>query len=208
MKNRVIWDLMNASIWHYFILYKPYRILSGFTGEGSQQTLASLTVFPKDVYPVGRLDQDSEGLLLLTNDKTLNHRLLSPGNRHEREYWVQVEGDITAGALAQLRNGLPIRLDGIPYLTKPCQAERFRYPPEVPARIPPVRTRMQIPDSWIRLVLQEGKNRQIRRMAAATGFPVLRIIRYRIAGITLAGMLPGELKELNRDEFYQSLFVP
>ncbi len=148
------------------------------------------------------LDYDSEGLLLLTNDKQVNHRVLHPSFAHEREYWVQVEGSITEDALSQLRNGLSISIDGKVHRTKPARAIAFAEPPGVPERNPPIRFRQNIPTSWISLSLTEGKNRQVRRMTAKTGYPTLRLIRYRIGILTIDGLQPGEMMELDRNTFY------
>ena len=161
---------------------------------------------PSDIYPVGRLDYDSEGLLLLTNDKSINHRLLDPQFEHEREYWVQVEGSIEDNVLRQLETGVTINVDGQSYKTKASGAILFVQPPSVPERIPPIRVRKNIPTTWIRLILTEGKNRQVRKMTAAVGFPTLRLIRARIQGIALEDLAPGQMRELSRDELYPKLF--
>jgi 23S rRNA pseudouridine2457 synthase len=171
-----------------------------FSPVEGKQTLADYFKVPKDVYPVGRLDYDSEGLLILTNDKTLNNKLLNPAFKHEREYWVEVEGAITATALQQLQKGITISIDGKQHHTLPAKAFSFETAPEVPERNPPVRFRKHIPTSWISLSLVEGKNRQVRKMTAAVGFPTLRLIRQRIEKITLEQMLPGDIKALNRDQ--------
>lgn len=190
----------------YFIIHKPYLVLSQFSAQEGKQTLADYCDVPTDVYPVGRLDFDSEGLLLLTNDKQLNHRLLHPQYKHEREYWVQVDGAITTTALQQLMHGVVISIDGNAHRTQPCIASTFVEAPDVAERNPPIRFRKNIPTSWIKLSLHEGKNRQVRRMCAAVGFPVLRLIRYRIENITLAHLQPGQTKELSRATVYQALF--
>lgn len=161
---------------------------------------------PPGVYPVGRLDYDSEGLLILTNDKQLNHRLLHPGFGHEREYWVQVEGDITDIAINKLERGVDIAIDGKTYRTKKAKAVKFLNVPHLPERNPPIRYRKNIPTSWISLVLHEGKNRQVRKMTAQTGFPTLRLVRYRIANISLDRLQPGEMIDMSRDEMYIKLF--
>ncbi len=161
---------------------------------------------PVDVYPVGRLDYDSEGLLILTSDPQLNHRLLHPAFAHEREYWVQVEGIMDDASLQVLRSGVTITIDGKPYRTGKCLAKRFTAAPAVAERDPPVRFRKNIPTSWIRLVLTEGKNRQVRKMTAKAGFPTLRLIRYRIKKLTLEGMMPGQIIELKQQEIYERLF--
>jgi 23S rRNA pseudouridine2457 synthase len=162
---------------------------------------------PADCYPVGRLDFDSEGLLIVTNDAAVNHKLLNPRFAHDREYWVQVEGAITPAALRELEKGVTISLDGKPYQTLPAVAGLFESPPPVPDRNPPIRYRAQIPTTWIRLVLREGKNRQVRKMTAQTGFPTLRLIRYRIEGLDLGEMAPGEMRSLSRQQLYSLLFA-
>lgn len=190
----------------YFIIYKPFQVLSQFTPEGSKRTLKDCFPVPGDVYPVGRLDYDSEGLLLLTNDKQLNYRLLDPRFAHEREYWVQVEGMIDAAGARKLEPGVIITVDGKPYRTKPCKAIVFDTPPAVPERNPPIRYRKNVPDSWLKLLLTEGKNRQVRKMTAQAGFPTLRLIRYRIERLTIEGLQPGDMRALSRSEIYTSLF--
>lgn len=191
---------------YYCLIYKPYHVLTRFGQEDNKAGLADHFKVPRDVYPVGRLDYDSEGLLVLTNDKTLNNRLLNPLFAHEREYWVQVDGAITPAAIRQLQQGVTITIDGKPYRTKPCRAALFEHPPAVPPRNPPIRFRKEIPAPWIRLILQEGKNRQVRKMTAAAGFPTLRLIRYRIGRATLEGLQPGEMRQLGKEEMYGLLF--
>jgi 23S rRNA pseudouridine2457 synthase len=192
---------------HYFIIYKPYLVLSQFsTTERDKQTLKHFFEVPTDVYPVGRLDYDSEGLLLLTNDTRLNHRLLHPSFAHEREYWVQVDGAVTTDAIQRLQKGITIQLDGKPYTTQPCKAHLMEPAPAVPERVPPIRFRKEIPAPWINLVLTEGKNRQVRRMTAATGFPTLRLIRYRIEALSLGELLPGQMISLSQKTISKKLF--
>ena len=190
----------------YFIIYKPFQALSQFTSQEQKQTLQTYFKVPPDVYPVGRLDYDSEGLLLLTNDTSLNHRLLQPEFLHEREYWVQVEGTITAAAIQQLQQGVVISVNGKKYQTRPAKVSAFTTDPEVPERHPPIRFRKNIPVCWIRVIVTEGKNRQVRKMTAQSGFPTLRLIRYRIGNLTLDSLQPGELRELGREEIYKRLF--
>lgn len=190
---------------YYYIIYKPYEVLTRFTPEGNKACLADYFKVPSDVYPVGRLDYDSEGLLILTNDKTLNQQLLLPQHAHEREYWVQVDGAVTAEAVEQLAAGVQINVDGKMYRTKRCRAEIFEEEPLLPPRNPPIRFRKSIPAPWIRMVLQEGKNRQVRRMTAAVGFPTLRLVRYRMEDITIAGMQSGEMVEMSKKEIYRKL---
>src|SRR6476659_6288504 len=169
----------------YFIVYKPYLVLSQFISQLNKQTLADYFAVPKNVYPVGRLDEDSEGLLILTNDEQLNHRLLNPSFEHEREYFVQVDGAITQEAIQQLQQGVEINVNGKMYKTKSCKVELFKEAPTVPERNPPIRFRKEIPAPWIKMILTEGKNRQIRKITAKVGFPTLRLIRYRIEEIEL-----------------------
>ncbi|GAB3893657.1 pseudouridine synthase [Spirosoma agri] len=189
----------------YYLIYKPYLMLSQFSREGGKPTLADLDYeFPKDVYPVGRLDADSEGLLLLTSDKQLNHRLLNPKFRHNRTYYVQVEGELTNGACRQLSEGVTISVDGKAYHTLPAEA-RTLIEPRLPERNPPIRYRASIPTSWLLIALHEGKNRQVRRMTAAVGFPTLRLVRWAIEGLTAEAMLPGQVKELSHSEVMRGL---
>jgi len=180
-------------------LYKPYGVLSQFTPEpGSRwRTLATLGL-PPHVYPIGRLDADSEGLLLLTDETALNARLLHPQQGHRREYWVQIERIPTAKSITQLADGL--RLGD--RQTLPGRAWRLEPAPEVPPRDPPIRVRKTVPDCWLALELTEGKNRQVRRMTAAVGHPTLRLHRERIGALTLAGLglVPGSWRELTDAE--------
>ncbi|MES2701446.1 MAG: pseudouridine synthase [Bacteroidota bacterium] len=183
----------------YYIFHKPYQVLSQFSAEGEKRTLAHY--FPavaKNIYPVGRLDYDSEGLLLLTDDKPLTHRLLDPSFAHERTYWVQVDGAISDEAVSKLIQGVLINVDGKEYKTKKAKAVILTDQPDVTERDPPIRYRKSIPTSWIALTLTEGKNRQVRKMTAAVGYPTLRLIRYAIGNITMAGIAPGEHKLLSR----------
>lgn len=191
---------------YYFKLYKPYQVLSQFSAEGGKQTLADFFDLPKDVYPIGRLDYDSEGLLLLTNDKQLNHRLLHPKFFHQRSYWVQVDGSITDHAIHQLANGVDINLDGKIYRTKKAIAKIFETDPLVPDRNPPIRIRKEIPAPWIELILTEGKNRQVRKMTAKVGFPTLRLIRNSIEDIIVNDLQPGDIVSISEKEIYQKLF--
>lgn len=191
---------------HYFIIYKPFQVLSQFTSQEGKRSLKDFFDVPSNVYPVGRLDYDSEGLLILTDDAALNHRLLHPSFRHEREYWVQVEGLIDLPAIERLEKGLLINIDGKPYHTQPGIVKPFAAAPELPERNPPIRFRKNIPTSWISLVLTEGKNRQVRKMTAAAGFPTLRLVRYRIEAITIRGLQPGEMSMPGKNEIYKSLF--
>lgn len=190
-------------VYRYYVVYKPYGMLSQFTpDQPGQHTLAELSAaLPKDVYPVGRLDADSEGLLLLTNDPRLNARLLLPEGGHERVYWAQVEGIPTEEALDTLRSGVVIRINGKPYRTRPARVRLLEVPPELPPREPPIRFRKSVPDRWVELSLIEGKNRQVRRMCAAVGYPVLRLVRVQIGPLRLGEgplrhLQPGEVREV------------
>ena len=161
---------------------------------------------PKNVYPVGRLDYDSEGLLVLTSDGSINNRLLNPSHAHTREYWVQVDGAISNEALNKLQRGVHITIDGKKLHTRPCTAELFESAPEVPDRDPPIRFRKSIPAPWVKMILTEGKNRQVRKMTAAVGFPTLRLVRFRIEDCTLDGLRPGEMRLFKKEELCHLLF--
>jgi 23S rRNA pseudouridine2457 synthase len=178
--------------------HKPYGVLSQFTPEpGSRwRTLAEFNL-PRNVYALGRLDADSEGLLVLSDEPGLNSKLLDPTQRHPREYWAQVERVPDRDALAQLARG-GIDLDG--HRTLPCRAKLLDPPPLIPPREPPIRVRKNVPDAWLSLELVEGKNRQIRRMTAAVGHPTLRLIRVRIGAFELGVLKAGEWRELTSPE--------
>ncbi|GAB3166978.1 pseudouridine synthase [Telluribacter humicola] len=180
-------------------------MLSQFSREGDKPTLADLDfTFPKDIYPVGRLDADSEGLLLLTNDNHLKTRLLEPRNRHYRTYYVQVEGLITEEACEKLSQGVSISINGKTYQTLPARAVVIEEP-QLPERNPPIRFRQNIPTSWVSLSLYEGKNRQVRRMTAAVGFPTLRLVRWAIGNTLLDTMQPGEVKEVEGKDLIKKI---
>ena len=197
--------LKSPHMFHYFAVFKPFGMLSQFTSEGKHQTLADLKFpFPKDVYPVGRLDADSEGLILLTNDKRVNSKLLEPSNKHKRKYIVQVEGEITEDALKLLEKGMQLNDKGNIYKTLPAIAAIIEEP-ALPDRNPPVRFRKSIPTSWIELIINEGKNRQVRKMVAAAGFPALRLIRVEIEDFKLDKMENGLVQEISKSEFYSKL---
>ena len=191
---------------YYCLIYKPFNVLSQFTSGEGKQTLKDFFDVPTDVYPVGRLDYDSEGLLILTNDKKLNHELLNPLFEHSREYWVQVDGEITDQALHDLQHGVDITVDGKLYRTKKCKTIAFKTAPVVPDRNPPIRVRKSIPTSWVKMIVTEGKNRQVRKMTAAVGFPTLRLIRHRIEKCEIERLQPGEMRILTRGEMYHYLF--
>ncbi|THD74741.1 rRNA large subunit pseudouridine synthase E [Thalassobius vesicularis] len=173
---------------------KPFDVLSQFTDKGTEgsarRTLSEFIDVP-GVYAAGRLDRDSEGLLVLTDDGRLQARIADPKAKTSKTYWVQVEGEITDEALEQLRRGVMLK-DG---MTRPAQAERIEEPAGLWPRVPPVRFRKSVPDGWIALTITEGRNRQVRRMTAAVGFPTLRLIRYRIGDWTLDGLDSGTWRD-------------
>jgi 23S rRNA pseudouridine2457 synthase len=190
--------------------HKPFGVLSQFTGDGSPNRPLAEFNFPKNVYPIGRLDADSEGLLLLSDEPAWNERLLHPRHAHEREYWVQVERIPTREALDKLERGVMIQ----GHQTLPCRAWLLEpqpvaatpphgdgaTTPHIPPRIPPIRFRKSVPDCWIGLELIEGKNRQVRRMTAAIGHPTLRLLRVRIGSLKLRDLAAGKWKILTADE--------
>ena len=175
---------------------KPYGVLSQFTPDGSPNRTLAEFGFPQEVYPIGRLDADSEGLLLLSDEAGLNTRLLDPEHGHPRCYWAQVERIPSPEALAQLAGGVTIQ----DYKTRPCRAWVLDPQPEMPPRDPPIRVRKSVPDCWVALELHEGKNRQVRRMTAAIGHPTLRLVRRSIGELMLGALAPGVWKELSIDE--------
>ena len=188
----------------YFLVNKPYDMLSQFTRERPEhRTLADLHDFPKDVYPVGRLDRDSEGLLILTDDKRFNHQLLDPKFAHPRTYAVQLEGEPTGDALARLAAGVTINLKGKQHRCRPVEVTPL--PPAAPPRVPPVRFRKNIPTTWWALTLTEGKNRQVRRMCAAVGYPVLRLIRSAIGELSLDDLAGQQVREVSVSYLRQRL---
>jgi 23S rRNA pseudouridine2457 synthase len=174
--------------------HKPYGVVSQFTPDGSPNRTLAEFAFPKGVYSIGRLDADSEGLLLLSDEAALNQKLLHPSHGHHRVYWVQVEKIPTPAALAKLEKGIVVQARH----TLPCRAWRLEPQPEVPPRIPPIRERKSIPTAWIGMELVEGKNRQVRRMTAAVGHPTLRLIRVGVGMLDLLalGLAPGETRDL------------
>lgn len=178
--------------------HKPFGVISQFTQEVAGQRTLAFYQFPKNVYPVGRLDMDSEGLLVLSDDKSLIDHLLNPKKEHIKTYFVQVEGLISDNAIMQLSRGILIH----GRKCRPCQATRIS-DPGWPARNPPVRFRKVVPTSWIEIRLTEGKNRQVRRMTAAVGFPTLRLIRVAIGDFQLGNLALGQWKELSESEAKQ-----
>lgn len=191
----------------YYLIYKPYGILSQFTREGNHKSLADLGFnFPKDVYPVGRLDHDSEGLLLLTNDNFLKTRLLEPKFKQEKTYWAQVDNEINEEALVKLSKGVKIKHKGKDYQTLACYTKKLEVP-LIPDRDPPIRVRKNIPTSWVEITITEGKNRQVRKMTAAVGFPTLRLIRVGIGALTKRHLEGSQIKRINQKEVYAILKI-
>ena len=191
----------------YYLIYKPYQVLSQFTSSDGKLCLKDILNVPKDVYPVGRLDYDSEGLLLLTNDTSINHQLLHPKFAHARTYWVQVDGAITNDAVEALSKGVTISVDGKTYETKKATLNILPDNLLVPERNPPIRVRKSIPTSWVSIQLTEGKNRQVRKMFASVGFPVVRLIRSQIGQFSIAQMQPSDCLSLSFEEVQNALFV-
>jgi 23S rRNA pseudouridine2457 synthase len=176
----------------YIQFHKPFGVVSQFSGGG--RTLKDYIPVP-GVYPAGRLDADSEGLMLLTSDGVLQHRLTDPRYEHPRTYWVQVEGVPDAGAVERLARGVAVQ----DYLTRPAKVRLLEAEPALPPRDPPVRFRKSIPTSWLEMTLTEGRNRQVRRMTAAAGFPTLRLVRVAMGPLRLT-LGPGEWRDLTGDE--------
>ena len=181
----------------YLLFYKPFDVLSQFTDNSQppRSTLKDYVPVPA-VYPVGRLDHDSEGLMLLTNHGALQHRLSDPKFQHPRTYWVQVEGLPDEADLEPLRQGLQIQ----GYFTRPAKVSLIPREPDLLPRNPPIRVRKSIPTCWLAIALTEGHNRQIRRMTAAIGFPTLRLVRVAISHLRLEGLQPGEWRDLSSAE--------
>ncbi|MBD2314703.1 pseudouridine synthase [Desertifilum sp. FACHB-1129] len=191
--------------YRYLLFYKPYDVLCQFTDNASEQPRKTLKDYINvpDVYPVGRLDRDSEGLLLLTNHGQVQHRLAHRQFAHPRTYWVQVERIPDELALSQLRQGVKIQ----DYRTRPAQVRLLEAEPSLPPRDPPIRFRKSVPTAWLEMTLTEGRNRQVRRMTAAVGFPTLRLVRVAIAHLKLEGLQPGEWREVTPKAFQQVLGI-
>jgi 23S rRNA pseudouridine2457 synthase len=177
----------------YILFYKPYGVVSQFSGEG--RTLKDY-IPVKNVYCAGRLDHDSEGLLLLTDDGALQHRLTDPEFEHPRSYWAQVERVPEEQSLRRLREGVVIQ----GYRTRPAKVRLLDHEPALPPREPPIRFRKNVPTAWLELALTEGRNRQVRRMTAAIGHPTLRLVRVAIGELGLEGLKPGEWRDVSQDE--------
>jgi 23S rRNA pseudouridine2457 synthase len=193
----------HSSAKSYLLFNKPYGVLSQFTSENGHRSLADFGPFPEDVYPVGRLDADSEGSLLLTNDNDLKHRLTEPKFGHRRTYLVQVEGFPDEKALERFRKGLVIQGK----MTKPAEVRIIETEPNLPPRSTPIRFRKEIPTTWLEVVLREGRNRQVRKMTAAIGYPTLRLVRVGIESIHLGDLQPGKTRTLSQTEIRALLEV-
>jgi 23S rRNA pseudouridine2457 synthase len=178
------------------LFYKPYGVLSQFTREGEWKTLADFGPFPDTVYPAGRLDADSEGLLVLTDDNRIKRRITEPGSSHPRTYVAQVERVPEPAALERLRHGVIIEGKK----TRDAGVTLLAGEPDIPPRQVPIRFRKTVPTAWLELTLTEGRNRQVRKMTAAVGHPALRLIRTRIGDLTLEGLSPGMWRSLTADE--------
>lgn len=190
----------------YYLFNKPFGVLSQFSKEQhDQKSLKDYLNVPIDVYPVGRLDKDSEGLLLLTNDPSVNSKILHPSNKLPKTYWVQIEGKPDKLKLQKLKAGVKIQIDGSLYLVKALTIKILDPDPVVVPRDPPIRFRKTVPDSWIEISIDEGKNRQVRRMLAAIGYPVLRLIRISIGKLQLLDLQSGKSKEIIKSELMGSL---
>lgn len=179
----------------YILLFKPYGVLCRFTDVEGRPTLAEFDL-PPHVYPAGRLDKDSEGLLFLTDDNQVVHRLTHRRFEHPRVYLVQVERMPDEASLEALRQGVVVRGKR----TRPIQAERLEHEPDLPPRPVPIRHRKNVPTAWLRLTLTEGRNRQVRRMTAAVGHPTLRLVRVAIGPLNLGDLGPGQWRDLTSDE--------
>ena len=189
------WLLNTGYCMRVIAFNKPYEVVSQFTSREGKRTLAEF-IKVKGVYPIGRLDEDSEGLLLLTDDGALQHRLSDSKFEHPKTYLAQVERVPNEAALEKLRRGVVIQ----GYKTKPAQVRLLDLEPQLPPRDPPIRYRKSVPTAWLEITLTEGKNRQVRKMTAAVGHPTLRLVRVEVAGVRLAGLKPGEWRELNPSE--------
>ena len=193
-----------ASNLRYYIINKPYKVLSQYTDDADNKGLGSIISIPKGIYSVGRLDLDSEGLLILTNDKKLNQALLNPENEHRRTYHAEVEGVPSSSTLKALSNGLCIKVNGKSFMTKKAEISAL-IDYQLPERIPPVNRVKHPQTSWIELILTEGKNRQVRKMTAKVGHPTLRLLRVAIENLTLHQLRPGQLKIISKNVLFTNL---
>lgn len=191
----------------YYAIHKPFGVLSQFSNEGIHPGLLHLKLgLPKDVYPVGRLDRDSEGLLLLTNDNRFKANLTDPDEAHARIYWVQVEGSPTAADLHAFERPMELTIRKKPFVTAPAHASLLENM-SIEERNPPIRFRKSVPTAWIELTIREGKNRQVRKMTAHAGFPTLRLMRIAIGQLQMSALKlsPGQCQELSKEEAFRAL---
>jgi 23S rRNA pseudouridine2457 synthase len=190
----------------YFIIYKPYKMLSQFVRVRKKRCLTDLDfTFPEGINALGRLDDNSEGLLILTNDKQLTPLLLNPENQHDRVYWVQVHGNVTEEELKTLEGGVKIRLNPLDYFTKPCKARIIEAPQNLAPRGHPVSP--DLTTTWIELILTEGKFHQVRKMTSAINHQTMRLLRVAIEDVLLTDMKPGEVRELTEKEIFSKLKI-
>lgn len=192
-------------MFHYFAIHKPYKMLSQFKPLRKKKCLGDIPFsFPVGCNAVGRLDENTEGLLLITNNTSVHHQLLKPVQQHNRVYWVQVQGVVAKESLTILQNGITIRLHGNDYITKPCQVKIIDAPSIISPRTRhPVST--VIPSTWLELILTEGKFHQVRKMTAAIDHQTLRLFRVAIERIELGDLLPNEVREINEADFFEKL---
>lgn len=202
----LVLHMSHSDAFQYYIIHKPFKVLSQFTDEDNNPGLGRFFNVPKDVYPVGRLDLDSEGLLLLTNDKRLNHQLLNPKFKHVRTYWAEVEGVPEQSSLDTFSSGLVIKAKGKTYRTAPAKIQIISKV-ELPERDPSVNRVKHPITSWMEITITEGKNRQVRKMTAAIGHPTLRLVRVGIEGLSLAGLTAGDIQSLPADLVYDKLGI-
>lgn len=191
-----------AKAYKYYMFYKPKGYLSQFSKEHGKKALIDLISVPTDVYPIGRLDEDSEGLLLLSNNKSVNALLLDPSNKHWRTYYVQVAGQITNKALKELEKGMDIAVKGKIHSTLPAKAKKTKQPGNI--------EKQEVAEkntSWVKLSLQEGKYHQVRKMTAKVGFPTLRLVRTHVEDLELGNLKEGELKQIDKVMFGKKLHL-
>ncbi len=194
-----------SSQYTYYRIYKPYGMLSQFTPEGNKPALGSLLKFPLDCYPVGSLETEAEGLLILTNDRKVSQKFLDSKAEHKQTYFVQVDGAITEEAIEKLSIGVEVKIEGKSFNTQPANVKIIEEP-KLPSRNPPVRFRKTVPTTWIRITLIESKNKQVRQMASAVGFPALRIVRFAFEKLDIGEMNSGDVMELSRNDVYNKMF--
>lgn len=191
-------------MFHYYCIFKPYKMLSQFVPVKKKRTLSDLAfTFPEGTHALGRLDDNTEGLLLLTTDKSVTKLLMHPSQKHKRMYWVQVHGNVSDETIDMLQKGVSIRLENADYVTLPCEAKIIPAPENLPPRGHPVGT--HFPTTWIELTLYEGRFHQIRKMTAAIGHQTMRLLRISIEDLELHDFVPGSVKEYTKEEFFERL---